>query len=68
MIRISNQMVREFFILRFRRMPESDRMYFDEWCERFSKGEKSAISRMDSESRKAWIKVKKAWSISYARW
>jgi hypothetical protein len=59
--RISNMMVREFFILRFRRMPESDQSYFNEWCERFSRGEKFAISRMDSDSRKAWGKVKKAW-------
>jgi len=53
--RYSEQEVREFFILRFKRMPEHDLVYFKEWVERFHTGYPERF--MDSESKKAFEKV-----------
>jgi len=58
---ITQEMVREWFILRFGRMPEHDRAYFDEWKNRFARGgEEAGIGHMDSESQRKWEKVKSA--------
>ena len=51
------QMIREWFILRFKRMPESKGHYFQEWLERFDISEENAINHMDKDSEKMWIKV-----------
>lgn len=50
------QIVRDFFRQRFKREPESDRAYFEEWRERFFV-RPPPEDFMDTESRLAYIKV-----------
>ena len=53
-----NKAIRDWFILRFGRLPESRKDgYFDEWNNRFRYGLDAAFGHMDNESRKCWNKV-----------
>lgn len=53
---------REFFILRFGRMPETDTAYYAEWERRFSTGHPETY--MDMESRRAYNKVRLAHGLA----
>jgi len=44
--------VREFFVRRFKREPESDPLYFAEWVYRFNTGD--PVAYMDSEGRRVY--------------
>lgn len=55
-------MMREWFILRFGKLPELHYDYFLEWQNRFEESEEAAITHMDLESRKKWQEVKNVWS------
>ena len=48
------QSIREWFMSRFERMPESDPSYFREWLDRFYAG--TATDFMDSHSLQLWLK------------
>lgn len=47
--------IRDWFIMRFNKLPEQDPAYYQEWIQRFRKG--TAVDRMDLESRKVYDKV-----------
>jgi hypothetical protein len=51
------KLLREWFIKRFRKTPEQDKSYFNEWVERFDTG--SPYRYMDFESRRAYLDVLK---------
>jgi hypothetical protein len=57
MAKITRRMIREWFVLRFSKLPEEDRTYFAEWVGRFEKGPDWAWDRMDSDSRACWTRV-----------
>jgi hypothetical protein len=46
-----------FFERRFKKKPESDKHYYNEWLERFQGG--SPFRYMDFESRRIWLQVLK---------
>lgn len=61
---ITTRMIREWFILRFGKMPEHDRAYYGEWKRRFQEGgEDAGLSHMDLESQRKWLKVKSAYKL-----
>jgi len=65
MAEIPTKIIREWFILRFGKMPEHDRAYYNEWKRRFKiGGEEAGISHMDLESQRKWEKVKSAHNLS----
>jgi len=47
--------IRDWFIMRFGKLPEQDPSYYQEWIQRFRKG--TAVDRMDLESRRMYDKV-----------
>jgi len=55
----SEKDVREFFIKRFKHLPEQDQMYYDEWHERIlgSGAWRAPEDYMDSGSAKIWHEV-----------
>jgi hypothetical protein len=52
------EIISKWFRLRFEREPTTDQDYFNEWLNRFEKGEDYALLCMDSESLKIWLQVK----------
>jgi len=60
MIKATPRQLRDWFILRFGRMPEHDKRYYADWQERFKRW--SGWAYMDLESRKKWLKVEDAYS------
>ena len=51
----SSKLIREFFIRRFNRQPESDRFYFEEWVDRFYTG--NPTRWMDSKSLEVYMQL-----------
>ena len=49
--------IREWFILRFNKLPDEDFDYYQEWVHRFKEGENMAIKHMDLRSRGIWKRV-----------
>ena len=47
--------IRKWFKARFDRKPSEDRVYYEEWVDRFERGD--AFLRMDKESLALWHKV-----------
>jgi hypothetical protein len=56
---VSKNIIRKFFIKRFKRTPEQDMGYFEDWLRRFEMGEEIALKYMDDESKKVWKSVTK---------
>jgi len=52
-------MYHTFFIVRFKRKPEHDKAYFEEWCERLKHNQ---VGKMDSESIRVWQELNKTYT------
>lgn len=54
-------LIRKFFKQAFKRKPSEDKLYFEEWVDRFKTG--TAWNRMDNRCRKIWEKVAKKYKF-----
>ena len=53
------RMIRDWFILRYHKLPDYDIEYYEDWVKRFAAGD--ALNFMDIKSRAAWTKVENAY-------